>query len=265
MTEQQPPSPYQPPADGAAPYAGYQPAYGQAYPYPVGYAYGYGNPVEQLLTPARRAMWLMLILGILTVLFGGCFSLVGAMWPQVVKQMPPESQAQFDRMQQQLQGVGVQTYLLVMGVATLVIGLLHVALSFLVRRGTMVPVVMGILMCGAMLLLLGLLAIGNAVSGQLVGICFGVVGLALWGLLLAWLIQAATRAGQVAAARGYGAAGAGAYGAQQYAAQYGQYQQQQQQPPLGYGFPPPPPPQQQQSPPGPSGYPPPPPPGAGPV
>jgi hypothetical protein len=260
MTQQpQPPSTYQPPAAGAFP--GYQqPGYAQPYPYGAGagygYGYGYGNPIDALLSPARRAMWLMLILGIITVLFGGCFSLVGAMWQELVKQMPPESQAQFDRLEQQLQGVHAQTYLLVAGIATLVVGLLHVALSFFVRRGSMTPIVLGILLCGGMLLLFALAAIGNAVSGQLPGICFGVVGLALWGLLLAWLIHAASRSGQIAAMRGYGV--------QQYAAQYAQYQQSQQQQQPGYSFPPPPPPQHQSTP-GALGWPPPPPPGSGPV
>jgi hypothetical protein len=159
--------------------------------------------------------------------------------------------------------VHLETYLLAMGIAAVVVGLLHIVLSFLVSRGTTIPIVLGILLCGAMLLLMGLGVIGNLLSGQLPGVCFGGIGVALWGLLLAWLIQAAGRAGQVAAARGYGG-----YGAQQYAGQYAQYQQQSQQPQQpapGYGFPPPPPPQQQPSPPSASGYPPPPPPGAGPV
>src|SRR4051794_26258175 len=232
---QHPQSPYNPP--GMYPPT-YQPGYGQPLAYGQGgYAYG-GSPMDALLAPAKRAMWLMLILGILSILFGGCFAALGGMWPQISQQMPPESRAQIDRLEQQLQGVQVETYFLIAGVVTLVVGALHVALSFFVRRGTLIPVVFGIVLGGGMLLLLAVALLGNLMTGQAGGICFGGIGVALWGLLLVFLIQAATRSGQVAAARS-----AAGYGGAQYAAQYWQYQhaqQQQQPPPPGYGLPPPP-------------------------
>jgi hypothetical protein len=198
------------------------------------YGYGYGDPLPNLLAPARRAMWLMIILGVVVLLFGGCFTGLGSMWDQIIAQAPPESRAQLEQLQARSGGVSVRHIMLGFGIGLIVLALLHIVVGVIVGRGTMGAAITGLLLTGLMLIGALIMAGGNLMTGNIVGVCMGVVCLALWILLLVWLIQAVSRAGQVAAAR------AGQY--------QGQYWQTQPQQPPGYGYPqapqpPPPPPQ----------------------
>lgn len=222
------PSPYSPPP----------------YP-PQGYvtAYGYG-PSEDLFAPARRAGILMIVLGALTIVIGLCMGLGGAMLPQMMDQMPADQRQMFDQMQQQLPpSITLSGIFLVFACVMVVVGLLYIVLGLFTRRGGLGIVITSIVLTTLVSLVLLVSTIGSLTHpGQAMGACTTVIALALFVLLLAWLVQAARATSRISQMQA------------DYQAQYQQYLRAQQmygQQGYGYGAPqaPPPPPASGQSPP----------------
>jgi hypothetical protein len=234
------PSPYTPPGPHA----------------PGGYNFDYYQPAagSDPLGPARRASSLMYGLGGFIAAGGLCCAGVGAMLPQMLAQQPEL----LDEIAASAPGITPEFFQWIfvgLGALGLVVGIAMLVLAYFVRGGGLAPIVTAIvltvlmtlyLLLNLVLTLVGLAGGGAAGAGgagqAMLGLCFVIVPLGLFGLLLTWLIQAARSAGQVRAQR------------EQQQAQFWQYQQQQHAygqgygaggyaPPGGaYGVPPPPPP-----------------------
>jgi hypothetical protein len=212
------PSPYSPP------------------PYPQNAGYSYPQP--NALAPARRASTLMLVLGGLILLLGLLNTLTAAVTPadmmlQREKTIMPASN-EFT-----LSPALYRSMALVIGVATLITGIVFVGLALKVRRGSKNSTIAAIVVTSLLLLLMGLMTLTFIVAGLgapaiLPLTCLPGGGLALMIWQLIWLIGAARGTTSLWAAQ------------QQFQMQYWQQYQQAMQFPTGYGYavsaPPPPPP-----------------------
>lgn len=217
------------------------------------------QPAGDLLGPARRAGTLVIVLGALVAMLGVCdlgrALFVGA--DEIAQQ-----QAQLNSMglpQSPLDPKMIRVTAGVCAGLTLLVGLALAVDGVYVRRGSSIATTLGLVMVGALGLLVCLFillfAVGAFMAPPLAAVsCVMTVplGLLIWAFV--WLLAAARQGPRLAAAQ------------QQYAAQYYHLQQQQHvyaQPggygapyaPQGYGYPTPPPqqspqPQQGQDPPG---------------
>lgn len=112
------------------------------YNVPAGYAYyghGYGpfDPFEQLRRPARLAGISMIVLGALMLVCGGClgaFSRISL--DKFMAEIPPETIQEFSRLEAML-GITLNTYLLIVGIAGLSIGLVVMLAGIMARSGQM--------------------------------------------------------------------------------------------------------------------------------
>ena len=212
------PSPYQPPQQ-----------------YPIGYG-GYPNPYGDPLAPARRAGIAMIVLGILALLMGGCFSVMGASLPSLMSQMSPEQSEPIRRVETQF-GMSPAKLMLAAGVVTLVIGALYIVLGALVRGGRMGAVICAIILTALVVhyMLLNMV-VAALTQGGAIGACGAGFVLLLFAVPLIWLIPALRSRNNLAMLQA------------QQQAQMWQYQQAQQAygqgGAYGYGYPaqPPPPP-----------------------
>lgn len=197
------------------------------------------DPAEPLLTPARRAGLLSIIMGVLMILLGGC---VGALAAIPLDQFPPELREQIEQQERQLGGdvrVSLQSLWLIAAVAMLFPGVLMIVLGFFVRRGGIGPVVSLLVLIILLILLtaptlftgLGGLQAGNPAA--LMAICMVAVVLALLGLEIWFLAGAIRAAPQIWMIR------------TQHQSQMWQYQQNQQQ--FRQDIPPPPTPTDEMS------------------
>jgi hypothetical protein len=196
------------------------------------------DPYAAASAPARRAGVLMIVMGALTLAFGMC-SGIGLVLPEeLVKQqleiMPatPDRPMTIDSLRRQ----SLISLILLVGA-----GIPMIVIGVFVRRAGKAALITGIVIASLAILFLGLsaisaLALATRSPVMVLSACVTAIPLALFILLLVWLIQAVR----------------GASGLQQmqsaYQQQYWQYQQQQQAYGLpGQGFPPqpPPPPQDQ--------------------
>jgi hypothetical protein len=198
------------------------------YPYqppsPGTYGYGYfgQDPLGDLLLPAKRASICMFVLSALTL---PCGVLAGLLWGMLVKgRLPPEMNAQYQQLEEQLSSMGLSLSGLAATIASalLIVGVIMVVLGVMVRRGGLGSVVVGIIVCG-LLALFALLSVAGSVlqAGQRGGEALG--GACLWGVVLVlliftlvFLIQAAGKASKIAAYRqslphAYGAVGVPGY------------------------------------------------------
>ncbi len=209
-----------------------QPPYPPQYPYqpPQGIPMGYPPP-QFGPNYAKRAGWLMLGLGIVILLFGGCF-FGFAFLP--FDQLPADQQQNFHQIESQLH-MPVKTFFEIAGVLVMVVGLAHFILSFFVRGGGKGSIITAMILTGLVIGWIGLNTVFGILSGApnaIAGACVMLIVLLVFGWQFAWLLQAVRDKKDPAALA-------------QYQAQYWQYQQQQQmyqQPyPPGYGYPPPPP------------------------
>jgi len=216
---------------------------------PTGY-YSPGTPYTDPRGPAKRASIMMFAVGGLLSLCGLCCMGMGPLMGKI--ELDPQQMAEFNQFEAET-GMTMQALFIGLGVASILPGLILLILGFFVRNGGIGAAVTGIVfvsicILGTLVMLAGTfvnLAEGGP-GNPLAGIALVLFILAMLGLLLFWLIQAARNASQVAATQ------------TQYQMQYWQYQQQQQ----AYQQPPPPPPQPQQQQPNPpqQNWPPPPPP-----
>jgi hypothetical protein len=195
--------------------------------------------MQELLRPARRASWMMIILAILLGLAGTCCLGFGTLTPW--GRLPPESLTQMHELEAQ-SGVSMKTLFIMSSVVALVPALLLGVIGYFVRRGSITAIVMGILLDGLILLLLMIVllnALAAAAGGKPLDAATGLLMFSIFfvafGLLLVWLIQAARTSGRLGEAK-----------LAQQARNWQAYQQQQ-----AYQQYPPPPPQDMPPPPGP--------------
>ena len=234
MSNYPPPYPGQPAPP--SPYAGPPAAY-------------YGPPPAAGSPAARRAGSLMFVLGPVVLLMGGCFVFIAAALPAMSRN--PSTAQQVDDLRAKMpmpNGVSLETVLTVAGILIGLPGIGLLVLAPFVRRGRTWAIVTTLIVDALVLLWLALnvlVAVAHVGSdpSNLFGGCLGVVFLAAFGLLLAWLIGALRNRGT----------GVDPY--HQYLSQYYYHQQMAQaygtaqQPPgygqgggYGYGATPPPPP-----------------------
>lgn len=208
------------------------------HPYPPQYPHGYPYPAADPLAPARKGGLLLVILGTIGLLFGGCFAAMGAIVSKGELQLPPEHP--MTKMDPQLVATAVYVFAGAAGVAAL----LMIILGILARRGSGIACVLGAVLCTlvGLLMLLQLIGVANAGVEGLVVIPIVLVGAGLMGLAIYWLTQGAKAAfrNPQMPAYGYPQVAPGAFPPQPFNP-YGQPMQ-------GYY----PPPQQQQPPPPPS-------------
>ena len=231
------PSPYSPPPDP------------QQYTYTQANYGNYGhNPYEaELLRPARRAGLMMSILGGLMFLAGVCCVGMGLAfpWDQLLAQQPAMGQ----QLQEALGGMPVEQAMRIVattiGVVGLVFGIAQVVLGIFVRRGSLGAAVTGIVVVCLVLLYPVLMLVSTPFTIGKQGprevganLCMATLWLLVYGLLLAWLIQAARATGRIREWRASYQAQYAQYQAQYRAYQqayaqqsYGGYQPPQQQPP----------------------------------
>lgn len=235
---QYPPPPPPPPDQPSQPPPGYPPAqYGYAAPPYGAYPGMPWAPQPDPRAPANRAGILMIILGILGLLLGGCMGVLAAFVP-AMRDSPEAAQA-LAQMEEQAKVDAFTVFLagaIVLGVASVA----QIVVGVIVRRGTLGPVVTGIVLTALLLLFMGVQTIGALFTpGGIFGACVTGVACVLYVVLLVWLIQAARNSGAVAAQQAgypnplmYGYAAPQPYGPPQgYGYSYG----------YGYGQPPPPP------------------------
>jgi hypothetical protein len=205
-------------------------------PYPGNYGF---DPAAGLLAPAKRAAILMFVLGGLNLACGACvgvFARIGPIDQLVARanvQLPPDLNMPPEQL--------FRIFLGILAALSLLHAIAMIILAVFVRRGGIGSIVTSIVLCVLVLLLLAMQGIGAVVrgaAGQPQGLIFFVIGIGLYGLLFAWLIQAARAAAAVKTMR--------------MQSQLWQIQQQQQM--YGQGGyapppPPPPPPPPQQTPP----------------
>lgn len=214
---------------------------------PIGY-HGYGGPLPGSATgnpAAKRASILMIVLGVLMLLMGGCFAGLGKVLRQI--DIPAEQKAQFEQLQAQLPpGMSLETVFLIYGIAILVVAVVYVVLGILVRGGGRAWAITSIVLTTLIVLFLAINAVASVIGpvGNAGGLCVAIVPLGLFVLLLVWLAQAMKAGPALSPADA---------AMRQYQMQMWYYQQQQQayqqqqmpypQPPPGAGaiaFPPPP-------------------------
>lgn len=183
----------------------------------------YAAPVDPL-APAKRASLMMFIVGPLIVLMGGCMLSM----PPILRISPSPEVEQMRRQVEQELHAPLETVFTRYGAVMVVLGLVILTLAFFVRRAGRTSTVISCVLIGLLGLYSVLNVAGSLLMGNIAGACMSVLMVALFGLMLVWLIQAAIAAGNVHLAQ------------QQYAAQYWQYQQTMQayaNSGYGYGYP----------------------------
>jgi hypothetical protein len=184
----------------------------------VGYDFNYYQPQQDLLAPAKRAGIMMFVMGALLALGGLCCGAVATVGPidEVMAQNPVLNSTP---------GVTAEMLklgMIVLGVLTLLFGMVMLLLGYFIRSGGMVPIIISIVLVAlaALFNLFNLVSTGVQLRGagpQLIGgLCVNVVPFALLLALLVMLVQAARAAPRVAMMKN------------QYQQQLWQYQQQQQ-------------------------------------
>jgi hypothetical protein len=222
------------------------PQYPQQYPPP---SYPQANPyapVDDPRAPAKRAGILMIVLGALTLLCGACLGIAswGLSLPEAASRMTPEQARKMQMIEEQLH-ISPSALLAGMAIVALVMSVVYIVMGVITRNGGFVSVVSSIVLVSITIAIAAFLGLSSVLQAELVSACVCGIGVALFVLLLVWLIQAARAAGKITSMQ------------QQYQQQYAQYQQMQQQygnagygqQQYGYGYPPPPAPGTQAQPP----------------
>jgi hypothetical protein len=208
---------------------------------PTGYAPGYDYGQGDVLAPAKRAGIMMYVLGGLVLASSACCVGAGVSLPRLMAERP-EAFAELQEIPNASIGM-IQISMYIMAGFVFVGGLVMIILGTFVRGGSKGAIITSLIVTVLAMLLLALWLLTSAArllsppGVHSLGLCILIAPLALFGLLLYFLI---------AAMRGADRAMAG-----QYAMQYWQYAQQQQAYGQQYGYPqqPPQPPQPPQQPP----------------
>jgi hypothetical protein len=207
------------------------------YPGPYqGPSYYSGDPYDELSAPAKRAGTLLIIIGAIGLMCGICVGVVGSRFDP--EQFPPEHAQRIQEMEEQIGGpVTVMSlrFALIAGLPSLAM----LIMGIFVYRSATWAIYGSLVLVGIVLVFVAANVLGSLYMlarqpdvQSIIGVCLTAVMLALFVLLMAWLIQAARKASELKAAQ------------RDYAAQYWQYAHQQQmygQPPQpGQTMPPPP-------------------------
>src|SRR5205823_13145661 len=175
---------------------------------PYGYGYYPNDPLNTLLAPAKRASVFMFVMCGFMIPCGLLFSLfAGILKGMDRSQLQPDQQAALAQAEQQFAGLGlsVPDILMVLGITSLIFGILLLVLGVFVRRGGLGAAVASIILCCLLILIAGLSVAGGIMQvSQGEGKAFA--GICLWGLFLIMLIcavvflfQAARNSGKVSA------------------------------------------------------------------
>jgi hypothetical protein len=157
------------------------------------------SPLEHLLAPAKRAGALMIVLGVIGILCGACFGVVGLNWNQLMQNpsMPQQQRQVIAQAESQLGGslgpwmVGVAVVVVVVAVSYIVLGIVALRGGAFGIFGSMILVaIVGLLL---LLLMAGTLLQAVQAAGPETAIngCAGVLGLGSHALLFVWLLGAA--------------------------------------------------------------------------
>ena len=194
---------------------------------PSQYAAGYDYYQNDPLAPARRAGMLMYLIGGVGLLSSFCCIGMGAMLPTLMAQQP-EAFAEVQQIPQATPEF-IQRSLFIFGGIIFIGGIGLILLGRFVRDGSKGAIITSMVLSILATLLLVIWLLFSAATllsppgPHTFGLCFLIVPLALFILLVVWLISALRGVDRAAAAN--------------YAMQYWQYAQQQQ----AYGQPPYPP------------------------
>lgn len=163
-----------------------------------------------------------------------CGACIGSMmWVVDFNEMMARANVSYEQMMPGVTMDELRIGYTVIGAIGVAIGISLILLAVAVRRGTIAPAVMSIVICVLVSIVLGInligtlvMAVANPMAGVLAVLMIS-VPLAMFGLNIGWLIGAARNASRVNLAQ------------QQYQAQFYQYQlQQQAYAQGGYGYPP---------------------------
>lgn len=167
----------------------FPPGYPAQYPMPF-----YAAPTVDALAPARRASVMMIVIGTLSLLMGGCMGITAALLPQM--QSMPELNTQLSQLESQ-SGVSITALLIVAASLFAAVAIVQIVLGFIVRRGSMVPAVISIVFTSLILIYCGINAIAAlALQGQFGGACMSFAAAALFVVQLVMLFQVCRNAGQ---------------------------------------------------------------------
>lgn len=196
----------------------YPPQYQNPYPYPPGYGY---DPMQAMLTPARRAGLLMIIMGFLMLACSLCCIGVVLIPPEQLQEQLTQMESRSGQAtpltaeELRMGSIAIMVVLIGLGLPTIIVG-------FLVRRGGGASITVGIVLSILLLVLVGLYLVAGVVRGGgaadlVVGLCTMILPVTFIVLQLVWLVQAMRARGAIQAMQ------------TQYQQQYWQYGQQQQQ------------------------------------
>jgi hypothetical protein len=174
---------------------GYEPQY-SFWPY-------YQATPQQLLTPARTAGWLLMALGALLLLGASCvgavlFGLPDAEFQNLIAEASRQ-QPEIRQLNPTPQMVRI-LYGSMMGVVG-IYGLILIPLALFVRRGTLFPVILALLLTGLPLLLMAVMfltSLFSGLQGVLGFICLGGIPSLLMIFALIFLIRAAGNSSKIA-------------------------------------------------------------------
>src|SRR5262245_964260 len=188
------------------------------FPGPYSYPAYAQDPYAAARAPARRAGVLMIIIGGLLTLLGMCAGSTLFFPEHMIRQqieiMPPSPDGQLTVPQMRKQA-------LVSVIVSAVSGVVLIALGLFVRRGSKGAIITGIVLTSLAVLqfglgTLGFLALAAGAPIMILMACFAAIPLALFILLLVWLIQSLRGSSDLQRMQAM------------YQQQYWQYQQQQQ-------------------------------------
>ncbi len=173
--------------------------------------------VQNLMAVFRRAGILMVVLGVLALLMGGCFGAAAGLvrW----ERMQPDV-VEMVREFESTTAISFRAAMAVLSVMMVVPAVLMIVLGFFVRKGSRGAVIAGVVLAGLGLLFSLWNMVGSMTMGgpqAMGGICMSLLMLAVLGLLMVWLVQALRAVGPLREAQ------------TAYQGQYWQYMQSQQQ------------------------------------
>lgn len=180
------------------PHSSYQPQY-SFMPY-------YQATPQQLLVPAKMAGWILMALGAVLVLGASCIGavLIGLPESEFQQLISQATQQQPELRQYNLTPRLFRIiYGTIMGVLG-VYGLICIPLGLLVRRGTMLPIILCLILTALPLLLLGVMglaSLASGIQGMLGFLCVGGIPMLLMIAAISFLIRAAGNVSKIAQAQ----------------------------------------------------------------
>lgn len=164
----------------------------QPYPAQYGPPLGYASP-SQIGMSAKWAGILLIVLGVVAMLMGGCATAMGAVLPTLMESPEVQRDQDVQRMFQELSKGGTTPDVLfyVVGGVLLAYALTMVVTGIvLVRARNRGPVTAGIVIVSIVLVLSGLQVIGALLQGNVPALLMMLIFSGLHALVVFWLTQA---------------------------------------------------------------------------